>query len=35
MRSMFNVLFYLKRNAPKKNGLAPVMYRTMINGKVV
>lgn len=25
MRSTFKVLFYLKRNAPKKNGLVPVM----------
>lgn len=27
MRSTFKVLFYLKRNAPKKNGLVPVMFR--------
>lgn len=27
MRSTFKVLFYLKRNAPKKNGLIPVMCR--------
>lgn len=34
MRSTFKVLFYLKRNAPKKNGLVPVMCRITINGKV-
>lgn len=27
MRLTFKVLFYLKRNAPKKNGLVPVMCR--------
>ena len=30
MRSTFKVLFYLKRNAPKKNGLVPVMYHFSI-----
>lgn len=34
MRSTFRVLFYLKRNAPKKNGLMPVMCRVTVNGKV-
>lgn len=34
MRSTFKVLFYLKRNAPKKNGLIPVMCRVTVNGKV-
>lgn len=34
MRSTFRVLFYLKRNAPKKNGLVPVMCRVTVNGKV-
>lgn len=34
MRSTFKVLFYLKRNAPKKNGLIPVMCRITVNGKV-
>lgn len=34
MRSTFKVLFYLKRNAPKKNGLVPVMCRVTVNGKV-
>lgn len=34
MRSTFKVLFYLKRNAPKKNGLIPVMYRITVNGKI-
>jgi len=32
-RSTFRVLFYLKRNAPKKNGLVPVMCRITVNGK--
>jgi GDPmannose 4,6-dehydratase len=31
-RSTFRVLFYLKRNAPKKNGLIPVMCRITVNG---
>lgn len=34
MRSAFKVLFYLKRNAPKKNGLIPVMCRITGNGKI-
>lgn len=34
MRSIFKVLFYLKRNAPKKNGLVPVMSRVTVNGKI-
>lgn len=34
MRSTFKVLFYLKRNAPKKNALVPVMCRVTVNGKV-
>jgi len=33
-RSTFRVLFYLKRNAPKKNGMIPVMCRITVNGKV-
>ena len=33
-RSTFRVLFYLKRNAPKKNGLIPVMCRITVNGKI-
>lgn len=32
-RSTFRVLFYLKRNAPKKNGLIPVMCRVTVNSK--
>ena len=32
-RSTFKVLFYLKKNAPKKNGMVPVMCRITINGK--
>ena len=34
MRSTFKVSFYLKRNAPKKNGLVPVMCRITVNGKI-
>lgn len=34
MRSTFKVLFYLKRSAPKKNGLIPVMCRITVNGKI-
>ena len=34
MRSTFKVLFYLKRNAPKRNGLIPVMCRITVNGKI-
>lgn len=33
-KSIFRVLFYLKRNAPKKNGLVPVMFRITVNGKI-
>ena len=33
-RSTFRVLFYLKRNTPKKNGLVPVMCRITVNGKI-
>lgn len=33
-RSTFRILFYLKRNAPKKSGLVPVMCRITVNGKV-
>lgn len=33
-RSTFKILFYLKRNAPKKNGLIPVMCRITVNGKL-
>lgn len=34
MRSTFKILFYLKRNAPKKSGLVPVMCRITVNGKI-
>lgn len=34
IRSTFKVLFYLKRNAPKKNRLTPVMYHITVNGKI-
>ncbi len=33
MRSTFNVLFFLKKNATKKNGTAPIVARITINGK--
>lgn len=33
-RSTFRILFYLKRNAQKKNGLVPVMCRVTINGEI-
>lgn len=33
-RSTFKILFYLKRNAQKKNGLVPVMCRITINGEI-
>lgn len=32
-RSTFKVLFYLKKNSPKKNGLVPIMCRITVNGK--
>ena len=34
MRSTFRILFYVKRNAPKSNGLVPVMCRITVNGKI-
>lgn len=34
MRSTFKVLFYLKKNAPKKNGYVPVMCRITIDGTI-
>lgn len=33
-RSTFRVLFYLKRNAPKMNGLVPLMCRITVYGKI-
>ena len=32
-KSTFKVLFYLKKNAPKKNGKVAVMCRITVNGK--
>ena len=32
-KSTFKVLFYLKKNAPKKNGKITVMCRITVNGK--
>ena len=34
MRSTFKILFYLKRNAPKKSGLVPLLCRITGNGKI-
>ena len=34
MKSTFKILFYLKKNAPKKNGLVPVMVRITIDGTI-
>lgn len=34
MRSTFRVLFYLKKNTPKKNGLVPVMCRVTVDGTI-
>lgn len=33
-RSTFKLLFYLKKNAPKKDGTIPIMGRITINGKI-
>lgn len=33
MRNTFKVLFYIKRNAPLRNGKAPIMGRITINGQ--
>jgi len=32
-KSTFKVLFYLKKNTPKKNGKVTVMCRITVNGK--
>ncbi|MCD8182698.1 MAG: hypothetical protein LUE99_05990 [Bacteroides sp.] len=34
MRSTFKALFYLERNATKKNGLIPVMRCITVNAKI-
>ncbi len=33
MRSTFNVLFFLKKNAERKDGTAPIVARITVNGK--
>lgn len=33
-RSTFKLLFYLKKNAPKKNGMVAIMARITVDGKV-
>lgn len=35
MRSTFKILFYIKKNAIKSNGKAPVMARITLNGEIV
>ena len=35
MRSTFRVLFYLKKGAPLKNGMLPIMVRITIDGEKV
>lgn len=34
MRSTFKILFYIKKNAIKSNGKAPVMARITLNGEI-
>jgi hypothetical protein len=34
-RSTFKILFYIKKNAAKSNGKAPVMARITLNGEIV
>ncbi len=33
MKSIFNILFYIKRNDVKRNGLASIIVRVIIDGK--
>lgn len=35
MKSTFRMLFYLKKNQPKSNGLVPVIARVTVNGQMV
>ena len=35
MRSTFNILFYIKKNATKSNGKAPIMVRITLNKEIV
>ena len=35
MKSTFRVLFYVKRNAQRKNGNAPIVARITVDGKIV
>jgi len=35
MKSTFRVLFYLKRNAQRKNDFMPIIARITVNGKIV
>jgi len=35
MRSTFKILFYIKKNALKSNGKAPIMARVTLNGEIV
>ncbi|KAA6310007.1 Tyrosine recombinase XerD, partial [termite gut metagenome] len=34
MKSTFKILFYLKRNAPRKNGNVPIIGRITVDGKI-
>ncbi|GHT24558.1 hypothetical protein AGMMS4957_17790 [Bacteroidia bacterium] len=34
MRSTFKILFYIKKNAVKSNGTAPIMARLTLNGAI-
>ncbi|MDR2912061.1 MAG: site-specific integrase, partial [Alistipes sp.] len=35
MKSTFKVLFYVKRNAQRKNGNMPIIARITVDGKIV
>ena len=35
MRNTFSILFFIKKNEPKKNGLTTIMIRITVNGKQV
>ncbi|KAA6327750.1 Tyrosine recombinase XerD [termite gut metagenome] len=34
MQSTFKILFYLKRNASRKNGNVPIIGRITVDGKI-
>lgn len=35
MKSTFRMLFYLRKNQPKRNGLVPIIARVTVNGQMV